>query len=202
MVGDVSGKGLAAAVQTALVKFTLRGFAAEGPAPGDTLSRLNRALLAQGALSGFVTLCFVVLDPAAGQLVYASAGHEPPILCPAAGGPRELMPTGPVLGVADTHDYDECVLPFAPGDRLLLYTDGLSEARGETSLLGTERVARMFCRARAGETPKAAVGRLLREAARFAARGFRDDLALLVVQAAEPATGEASPAVSARDTGP
>ena len=64
MVGDVSGKGLAAAVQTALIKFTLRAFALENPAPGETLSRLNRAVVAQDALTGFVTLCFVVLDPA------------------------------------------------------------------------------------------------------------------------------------------
>jgi PAS domain S-box-containing protein len=184
VVGDVSGKGLAAAVQTALVKFTLRGFAGEDPTPGRALTRLNHAVVSQNALTGFVTLCFVVLDPTKTTLSYASAGHEPPLLHrPGGGEPRELLPTGPVLGIMDDLDYDDASLPFTPGDRLLLYTDGLTEARGKDDFLGVERVAAVLRASAPGEPLEETKARLLRDAARFAPEGFRDDLALLLVEA-------------------
>jgi len=186
VVGDVSGKGLDAAVQTALVKFTLRAFAGEDPAPARTLERVNRALLAHRTRTGFTTLCFVVFDAAAGTLTYASAGHETCLLRPKnSAEARELEATGPLLGVpvADEEGFAERTLFFAPGDRCLLYTDGLTEVRGVSSRLGVEGVARIFCGGPAGEDLEATRERLLGEAARFAENGFGDDLALLLVEA-------------------
>jgi serine phosphatase RsbU (regulator of sigma subunit) len=129
MIADVSGKGLAAARKTAMVKYALRSYAREHMSPAAVLSRLNDALFDEPDISGFVTLVYGVLSED-GVFTYASAGHETPLLRRARGGGIEaLSPTGVVLGAMRGLEYGEAVVTLHPGDGLLLYTDGLSEAR-------------------------------------------------------------------------
>ena len=143
VIADVSGKGLGAAVQTATVKYSLRAFAAEAAAPGLVLRRLNRTLRqeASGLGEHFVTLFYAVYDPATGRLTYASAGHETQLIKRAGGGTTLLPANGPILGLTD-HIYEQDVDYLHPGDSLILYTDGLTEARAAVTreLLELDRV--------------------------------------------------------------
>jgi serine phosphatase RsbU (regulator of sigma subunit) len=131
VIADVSGKGLAAAKKTAMVKYSLRSYAREHAAPGQVLARLNSALFDEEYMTGFVTLLYGVLDESSGVIQYASAGHETPILHRADGSFEMLEPTGLVLGAAPDQEYDTLQVVLKPGDGLLLYTDGLTEARSQ-----------------------------------------------------------------------
>ncbi len=146
VIGDVSGKGLNAAVQTATVKYSLRAFATEAGAPGLVLTRLNRMLCSDSSGLGdhFVTLFYGLFDPVTGRLAYASAGHETMIIKRSAGGADLLGATGPILGIAD-HTYEQASAQLAAGDALILYTDGLTEARavGSREMLELDRVAEL-----------------------------------------------------------
>ncbi len=145
VIADVSGKGLAAARKTAMVKYALRSYAREHMAPAAVLTRLNDALFDEPDLTGFVTLVYGVLS-GDGAFTYASAGHETPLLRRAGGGGIEpLMPTGMVLGAVRDLEYAEQTVVLRPGDGLLLYTDGLSEARSPAGeFLDVEGLAGML----------------------------------------------------------
>jgi phosphoserine phosphatase RsbU/P len=142
VVGDVSDKGMPAALFMASTRSILRGSVAGGRAPGEALANANRLLCADAINGMFVTLCYVVLDSAGDEIVYVNAGHNPPLVCRGASGDLvALGRTGLILGVAEDQVYDEGRLALAVGDYLVLYTDGLTEAlneRGEE--FGEERL--------------------------------------------------------------
>ena len=181
MIADVSGKGLAAARKTAMVKYSLRSFARQHASPGDVAALLNEALFDEPDLTGFVTMVYGVLSDDGG-FTYASAGHETPLLRRAAGGVEALAPTGVVLGADRDQRYDEVTVCLLPGDGLLLYTDGLSEVRsGDRQFLEVDGVARMLDECRdvpAGELPAA----LLSTVSQWAGGRLSDDAALLWVE--------------------
>ena len=185
VLADVSGKGLKAAVQTAMLKYTLRGFALETPGrPGEVLARVNDVLCSpMSSHDGFVTLFYGVLDAETGEIVYSSAGHEPPLHRAAATGLTLplLASEGLALGVVPGGIYSECLLTLAPGDLLLLYTDGLTEARAEDgSFLGLEGLAALL--PAADVSAEAAVSAIYDAVTRFAANVRRDDVAMLALR--------------------
>ncbi len=196
MIADVSGKGLAAARKTAMVKYALRAFAREHASPARVLSRLNDALCDEEEMrSGFVTLVYGVLD-AHGGFVYASAGHEKPLVCRTGAKTAEriemLAATGLVLGAAPCQTYGESEITLRPGDGLLLYTDGLSEARpeGTHDFLEVEGLARILhdCCAVAAvpasddDDPNAVVNAVFERVTAYANGRQADDVALLWIQ--------------------
>lgn len=129
VVADLSGKGLAAASQVATVRNMLRSVLYLEPTLADALSKLNRVVTEQGLLSGFVTLLVATYEPNGRTLKYVSCGHEPGLLRRAASGEvEELMPTGPIFGADENAVYEEHSIALLPGDALLFYTDGLTEA--------------------------------------------------------------------------
>lgn len=130
-IADVSGKGLAAARRIALVKYALRSYAREHSSPAEVLNHLNETLFDEPELTGFVTLFYAILDENGREIKWASAGHETPILRRDNGEYERLPPTGPVLGVMNDVIYMERCSFFHPGDGLLMFTDGLSEARAK-----------------------------------------------------------------------
>jgi serine phosphatase RsbU (regulator of sigma subunit) len=134
VIADVSGKGLVAARKTAMVKYALRSYAREHTSPARVLEHLNDALFDEPDLTDFVTLIYGVLDESNNTFTYASAGHEPPILRRSDGKFETLPPTGVVLGVVRDNSYRDNRVVFRPGDGLLLYTDGLSDARTKDGL--------------------------------------------------------------------
>jgi serine phosphatase RsbU (regulator of sigma subunit) len=185
VLADVSGKGLKAAVQTAMLKYTLRGFALETPgSPGEVLSRVNDVLCSpMSSHDGFVTLFYGVLNTETGDLVYASAGHEPPLHRAIQTGQALPLPAGDglALGVLPGCPYENCRMALAPGDLLLLYTDGLTEARADDgSFLGLDGLAALLP---AADVPaEAAVSAIYDAVTQFAANVRRDDVAMLALR--------------------
>jgi len=177
------------------VKFSLRAFAAEVAAPSLALTRLNRMLCSEASGLGehFVTLFYAVFDPAGGRLIYASAGHETQLVKHAAGGSTRLGSTGPILGIAE-HLYDQKEERLRRGDSLLLFTDGLTEARNPKTreLLDVERVAAAVERLPSGAGAGALTARLEQLALDWAQGRPHDDMAMLVARRVPAADAEAS----------
>ena len=184
VIGDVSGKGLAAAAQLATVRNMLRGVLYQYRAPAPALTGLNTIVTAHDLIQGFVTLFAGLYDARTGEIVYASCGHEPGLVHRASDGQTaRLEPTGPPLGVWENAAYTEGRVTLSAGDTLLLHTDGLSEA-GPTrlDLLGTEGLLRAL-RAHAGEPDaQAAAARIVAEADAHALGVFRDDVCALLLR--------------------
>ena len=198
VIADVSGKGLSAAVQTATVKYSLRAFATEAGAPGLVMTRLNKMLCSDLAGLGdhFVTLFYAVFEPASGRLSWTSAGHEAVLIKRAAGiGSSLLNANGPILGLAE-HTYAQEVSVMAPGDSLVLYTDGLTEARNpERTLLDIDGVQALVEAAPAEAWPGALAAHLQSSAMRWTGGKPQDDMALLVARRLAPnAALEGAPA--------
>ena len=107
IIGDISGKGLAAAVYTAMAKYTLRAFAAQDMPPGEVVARANRAIARHTVGEIFSTLFYGVLDLKTGTLAYVNAGHEPPQLARASGEVLSLEPTGMMLGAFPDAEFEE-----------------------------------------------------------------------------------------------
>ena len=186
VMADVSGKGLKAAMQTATVKYSLRAFAHDMRGePGRVLTHVNNVLCNEmSTVEGFVTLFYGVLDTHTGVLIYASAGHEPPLLRRAADG--TIVPLdgtdGMVLGCLPGLTYGEGTLTLAPDDFLLLYTDGATESRAPDSgdFLGLDGLSRVL--PPTGLPAADALATLYTRLRAFAGNIQRDDLAMLLVR--------------------
>jgi len=185
VIADVSGKGLSAAVQTATVKYSLRAFATEAGAPGLVMTRLNKMLCSDLAGLGdhFVTLFYAVFEPATGRLSWASAGHESMLIKRFAGGSTLLEANGPILGLAD-HAYGQETDTLLPGDSLVLYTDGLTEARDpeKRTLLDIDGVQALVESAPAEAWPGTLAAHLQQAAMQWTGGRPHDDMALLVIR--------------------
>ncbi|MFN3595836.1 MAG: PP2C family protein-serine/threonine phosphatase [Rubricoccaceae bacterium] len=181
-VADVAGKGAPAALLMASVQAGLRLLRADLAVPEPDLAaataRLNALLCESTDASQFATLAWGVCDPAAGRLRYVCAGH-PPVLVRRAGGAVEAVGEGgPLLGVLPGATFAQGETGFGPGDLLLFYTDGATEAAsGAEAEFGEEGLAEALRTAPAD--PEAALGALVKARARFA--GLADDLTLLAV---------------------
>jgi serine phosphatase RsbU (regulator of sigma subunit)/GAF domain-containing protein/CheY-like chemotaxis protein len=206
LLADVSGKGLKAAVYTAMSKYMFRAFLVDDPSPGPLVERLNMALCRYTEPGLFITLFYALLDPTTGDLRYANAGHESPIHYMAEHDfPILLDTTGVVLGVDPGAVYVERQTKLNLHDVLLLYTDGVTDARP-----GDERpedngsvIARYHERIRRGEEmlgvqglqelltetlkehPESIVETIYRKVYRFASGLLHDDIALLCIEAVE-----------------
>lgn len=180
VIGDVAGHGIEPSITAFQTKYLLRVFLRQYRDPGQALHELNRQLSDMGRDGEMVSLCVVVLDAEAGTLRYASAGHPPAWLW----HDREVRPlraTGPLLTLDPEADFSSREIPLDEGDLLLLYTDGLTEARSREELFGEDRVAQSI-----RKDPKADAGRLcrrlLRAAQEFADEPLSDDTAILAVR--------------------
>jgi phosphoserine phosphatase RsbU/P len=143
-LGDVCGKGAAAAALTSLIRYTLRAAAVYDPDPAAVMNTLNTALHEEYRQDGqsFCTAIFGLLTPEADgfTLTFANGGHPDPLLMPAGGraGYQAAAPRGMLLGVLDDAAYTAVTIRLRPGDTLLLYTDGLTEARTGAGRYGDE----------------------------------------------------------------
>ena len=187
VVGDVSGKGLAAASQVAAIRQMLRYALYLGTSHGQSLSHsvseLNRQVVAHDLLLGFVTLFVAVYDAAASHFTYVCCGQEPALLRRTLSGEvLELGPTGPVLGMDIGAAFTEETASLMPGDSLAIYTDGMSEAgRGRHDLLGVPGVAALV--ATAPLEAAAQVSHLVSGMNAHAEGNLHDDVCLLVAVA-------------------
>src|SRR5262245_24353527 len=127
-IADVVGKGLPAALLMSNLQAAVRAFATAAAEPHEVCASVNRLLCRNIAAGKFVTLCYAVVDTVAGMVTYANAGHNPPVLMHADGTIDRLSPTGVVLGVATDWTYSTSSLEIEPGDRIVWFTDGITEA--------------------------------------------------------------------------
>lgn len=140
LMGDVSGKGLPAASLAALVKTTVKIHARDVGSPAGVLARTNEVLVEECGSASFVTAVYVVLDLCTGALRYCSAGHPPAVLRRADGTTMALEESSPLLGAYAGLQYEDHATTLDNGDVLLLYTDGVTEARRAGVQYGTERL--------------------------------------------------------------
>ena len=181
VVGDVSGKGLAAAVDTTFVRYAVRTLASEGLPPDEIVRRFDALYRhANPAPESFVTLCAGIHDRSAGVFAYANAGHE--ACWVRHGGVVTLIaPTGPVIGLGDM-PFSAAQTRLAAGDLLVLATDGLTEARDPDGvMIPIERVTEWIRDLDAG-TPQGLADALAALAARYSHGRITDDLAILAVR--------------------
>jgi serine phosphatase RsbU (regulator of sigma subunit) len=129
LIADVMGKGVPAALFMAVSRTVIRTTALDGHSPADTLMQANELILQDSHSELFLTAFYGVLDTRSGQLVYANAGHNRPLWLQAATGKfEELAARGIVLGAMQGIELEECEIEVAPGDLLVFYTDGVTEA--------------------------------------------------------------------------
>lgn len=184
VVGDVVGRGLRAAAAMGQLRSAVRALAASGDEPAEVLLGLDR-FVQHVPEASFSTLAYGELDLTTGRLRYASAGHLPPLLSPADGAARLVWEgRSAPLGVALPGGRAEAVLELAPGDRLLLYTDGLVERRDRPLSAGLAELAAVA--ADEGGRPANEVPGMLME--RLVPPGERhDDVCLLLLTWRGPA---------------
>ncbi|HET7089695.1 MAG TPA: GAF domain-containing SpoIIE family protein phosphatase [Anaerolineae bacterium] len=150
IIADVSDKGMPAALYMALARSTIRASITSACCPADCVTHANRVLCADTENGMFVTMCYAQLNPATGELVYVNAGHNPPLLYRQDRRQlTELARTDMVLGVDDTHCYEQRTLQLDPGDFVVFYTDGVTEAANVTEQeFGKEHLRQVVLSAR------------------------------------------------------
>ena len=183
VVGDVSDKGIPAALFMARVSALIRMSGGAGHLPEQILAELNATLAQGNDACMFVTLVCGILDLHSGQLRYASAGHEAPLMRRANGGIGTLtVDNGPALGIEAVADFPATETRMDPGDTLVLFTDGVSEAATtDGAQFGTERLGELL--ARGNGEPRGLV-QLVVDSLTDGSGGFHveDDLTLMAIQ--------------------
>jgi serine phosphatase RsbU (regulator of sigma subunit) len=183
VIADVSGHGVPAAFFMAVARTNLRELALHHLDPGECLARTNDALCAQNPLELFVTVFYCVLNPTTGVLRYANGGHNPPYVRRAAASVETLNGAGGlVLGAMPGVRYPTHTVQLLRGDRLVLFTDGVTEAFNPTEeLYGAQRLVDEV-HVHGGGTPAALVERICRSVTNFAGNAPQsDDITLTVL---------------------
>ena len=182
VMADVAGKGLKAAVYTAMTKYMLRAYALEESRPDRVLARLNEALSTCTPAEVFVTLVFGILDSTNKTFTYANAGHEQPILYYKNDAlALQLDVTGRALALTKGADYSLRVVDMSQGNLLVLYTDGITDAGWGPNRLGQDRLLEMLQSNPSCKLPELA-DTVFNSALDFAGGDLDDDAALLLIR--------------------
>jgi phosphoserine phosphatase RsbU/P len=180
-IADIAGKGLPAALLMSSLQAALRAFALDAAPPQAVCASVNRLLCGQMIAGRFATLVYLRLDAGRGTISYANAGHNPPLLARTNGDVERLWASGTVLGVFPEAEYLGAEAALQSGDRLLLYTDGITEARNhDEDEFGIERLTDVLTRNRHLSAAQLHAV-VMDEVTRFATAGFHDDATLLAV---------------------
>lgn len=185
VIGDVSGKGVPAAFFMAMCRTVLKAVAQRGMSPGQTLREVNDFLCQDNHTELFVTLFYGILNLRTGELHYSNAGHNPPYLLPAAGEPEMLNVDlgNMLLGVLPAIPYKDQQMVLQPGDGLLLYTDGVTEAMDSNRKQFTADRLHAFLTHARGSSTQALVEGVVNAVQVFTADAPQaDDLTLLAVR--------------------
>jgi sigma-B regulation protein RsbU (phosphoserine phosphatase) len=180
-IADVVGKGLPAALLMSNLQAAVRAFGTGQVLPQDLCASVNRLLCRNIASGKFVTFCYAVVDTVAHSIGYANAGHFPPVLMRRSGVADRLTPTGLVLGISPDWDYSSGQLGVSRGDRLVLFTDGITEALSpDGDEFGDDRLVDLI-RAHRTESADDLATALADALAAFTGGAAQDDATLIVV---------------------
>ncbi len=180
-IADVVGKGLPAALLMSNLQAAVRAFASEATLPRDLCGSVNRLLCRNVASGKFVTFCYCRIDLARRTITHANAGHNPPILARADGRVERLSAGGTPLGVFADAQYEQAQASLGPGDRLVLFTDGITEAENaEHEEFGDERLVSLVLDRRA-LAPQPLQASIFDTVNAFTGGTFQDDATLIVI---------------------
>jgi sigma-B regulation protein RsbU (phosphoserine phosphatase) len=187
-IADVVGKGIPAALLMSNLQAAVRAFATDAAQPAELCQQVNRILCGNIAEGRFISFVYCILDVDMGILTYSNAGHYPPILVHADGSLERLAAGGPVMGVFPDAAYKQDRVAVGKGDRLVLFTDGITEvlragedAGGPEHVdFSEERLAGLSVEHRACSA-KTLQARLVASVSAFAGGAFQDDATLIVL---------------------
>ena len=181
-IGDVSGKGLGAAVHTALAKYSFRAYAYVDPDPSVVMAKLNKAVYRQSEIDSFITLFYGLLDLERGTIRCANAGHMPPLhlVCPRQ-EITEVAINGVPLGVGPDARYEQREVRFMSGDRMLLYSDGVTDARGDGGMFGMGNLIDFFHRSGC-DSPDRFISNLTEALETWSHGHLQDDVTMLMIE--------------------
>jgi serine phosphatase RsbU (regulator of sigma subunit) len=180
VLGDVTGHGVDATADMAMAKFVFRSLAREHPEPGDFLAHANEVIAGEIAPGKFITMAYLALHPSGG-LACASAGHPVPRLVLQDGTVEPLPCGGLALGIDDAQVYDQLERKLPRGAAVVLYTDGVVEARSGAELYGVERLDACLSE-RLALPAQALAAAVLADCRAFAGGDLRDDCAVVVAR--------------------
>ena len=181
VLGDVTGHGIDAAADMAMAKFVFRSLAREHPDPGDFLAAANEVVCGEIEPGKFITMLYLIVSVDRGTIACASAGHPAPRLVLADGTVRPLEARGLALGIEPDQRYDELHESFPPGASVVLFTDGLIEARRDGDLFGVERLDRALAERRT-LPPRELARATLADCRAFGGGELDDDCAIVVIK--------------------
>lgn len=180
-IGDVVGKGISAALLMANLQASFRAFTPDAISPGTLVGKMNGVLCNNIAADKFVTFCYCTIDVAESRLVYAGAGHWPPILFRKTGEAMALRDGGPPLGIFPGGEYEDIHVELQPGDHVVFYTDGLTEATNSEGLeFGERRLMEVGSR-NLRLSAQQLLEKIVKEVTQYSVGNFQDDLTMVVV---------------------
>jgi sigma-B regulation protein RsbU (phosphoserine phosphatase) len=184
-IADVVGKGMPAALLMSNVQAAVKAVCSDTMPPREVCERVNRVLAGNLAAGSFVTLFYAVLDCETRRLTYTNAGHTPPFVVRNGGTLDRLEHGGALLGVFKNWSFDQGEIALAPGDRLVLYTDGITELQNERDQeFGEERLGRFLSENRS-LTAAGLKDAIVNTVVDFNNGVFQDDLTVVVLAANE-----------------
>lgn len=181
LIGDISGKGIEVAALASSDRSTIKAFTYDSSSPGLALTRANAALYSDHGDDSFATALLAVLDPPTGRILYANAGHPSPEISRTAHEVECLSGTNLPIGVLEKVKYEEGESYLSPGDKMVLYTDGISESRHKAGLFGAARIKDTM-RRHCGKSPDCLVGEILAAADRWSHGRRRDDATIVAIE--------------------
>jgi serine phosphatase RsbU (regulator of sigma subunit)/uncharacterized protein YigA (DUF484 family) len=181
ILGDVTGKGIEAAADMAMAKFSFRALARMDSEPEEFLARANEVIVDEIGGGKFITMLYALVDPKTRSVACASAGHPAAKVVRPDGSVLPLAGSGLALGIEPDQDYEAERAELEPGSTLVLYTDGVVEARRDGKLYGEERLDRVLAKG-AGLGPQELAESILADCRSFAGGDLGDDCALLCLR--------------------
>ncbi|MBK9315711.1 MAG: SpoIIE family protein phosphatase [Acidobacteria bacterium] len=184
VIGDVSGKGVPAAIFMAVTRTMLKSVALTGLPAGECLRQVNRLISLENTSYMFVTLYYAILNIMTGEFEFSNAGHNLPYLIPVQGEARMLpADNGIVLGIDENYPYRTEKLQLTPGDIIFLYTDGITEAFNQQKQMYTDERLHQCLKLTPGSSPKEIIQRVVEEVTSFAGNEPQsDDLTMMAAR--------------------
>lgn len=186
-IGDVSGKGLEAATLASLIKNTIKAYAYENSSPAAIISKTNNLAIMESFPPSFVTVFFGILDTVSGLLTYCSAGHPPAILKRETSVTTSIPSRSPIIGAFKDLEYEDNEVVLKSGDILVLYTDGVIEARHHSEFFGETRLIeflRTLSPMLVNDIPK----NIFKKVLEYASGILTDDVAIIAIKLEDSVT--------------